>query len=219
MITHRPVGRQVIRHGKAGEARARPHSGGLGSVLVALSQQLSAVVLESQAQTKQAREGHSRVMKELEDLSLGKHVLEGMAEQARVLQERFHEREVLLPVFCSLIGIADRLRRERARLANLARRCGQDLELELGLTVRHLVSARKADLEEIETVLANFGVEVFRHPGQDFNAHVQTCVKPVPVKHGQLTGQIAERLLPGYQRGEEIIQAERVNVYVLNNGS
>ncbi len=159
----------------------------------------------------------SAVSAEIGELKTEKRVLTEMHDRCRKLTEQFHERECLYPVFRSVIAAADRCRRETTRLQRLLSGHPQDMHLDAALALRHLLEARKADLLELEALLANFGVEAFHHPGDAFDPSEQKCIKPVHIEDARLDRRIAKRLLPGYRRDSKIIRPEYVTVYILSS--
>ena len=158
-------------------------------------------------------ERHETVITELRQLRTEDRLLTDMHDQCRALQERFHEREVLMPIFRSLIGVVDRCQGGAAKMrATLEVQSG--LELDVVLAVRHVIDAREADRIELEALLATFGVEVYRHKGDRFAAGLQKCVKRVRTSRPERHEKVAARLLPGYRRDETIIRPECVGVFV-----
>ena len=153
----------------------------------------------------------------VQQLGTENRLLSDMHDQCRVLQERFHEREVLLPIFRALIGIADRSRNETAKLRATLNDQQRGLELDVVLALRHLVDAREADRIELDALLATFGVEFYRHEGDRFEASQQKCVKRVRTTTRERHERIAVRLLPGYRRDGTVIRPECVGVYVLTS--
>src|ERR1700730_670937 len=76
--------------------------------------------------------------------------------------------------------------------------------------LRHL-----ADFEDdIELLLGQHGVERFAAPGERFDPHRQTALRTVATHDSGLVGEIAERLQPGFEQGELLLQKERVAVYI-----
>ncbi len=151
---------------------------------------------------------------DLGQLGTESRVLSEMHDQCRTLQERFHEREVLLPIFRALIGIADRCRNEAAKMRATLNNQERGLELDVVLALRHLLDAREADRIELEALLATLGVEVYQHGGDLFQAGLQKCVKRIRTSRPERHERVAVRLLPGYRRDETIVRPECVGVYV-----
>ena len=69
--------------------------------------------------------------------------------------------------------------------------------------------------EDVEILLDQNGVSAFREPVETFEPRRQRTIKNVPTTDDERVGQIVERLRPGFEQGDEIIQKERVSVYVL----
>ena len=70
--------------------------------------------------------------------------------------------------------------------------------------------------DDIEILLDQNGIAAFIEPLETFQPRRQRTLKKVSTTDDKLVGQIAERLRPGFEQGTEIIQKERVNVYVLD---
>ena len=81
--------------------------------------------------------------------------------------------------------------------------------------VRQAINFRCADIVELESVLATFGVEAFQHPQDQFDPKVMKCVKRIRTSRASRHNHIADRLLPGYRRGETIVRPQCVTVFVL----
>lgn len=140
-----------------------------------------------------------------------------MQQSYQALLERFHERELLQPLFLQLISIADRCREKIGKMegylsSHTAAKDSEKYEL-----VRYLAKARRADLVEIENILANFGVSPFEHPAESFDPSVQSCVARSLAAQPERAGKIARRLRPGYRRNAQVIRPECVAVYVLDS--
>ena len=176
----------------------------------AVAEQLSALT----AQIAGLAAAQDVVLGTIKELGVQDRVLGEMHDQTRRLREGFHEREVLHPIFRSLIGIADRCRQENAKLRGAIAAHALHRDVDHALVVQHLVNARKADVIELEALLTRFGVESFESTGQQFHAQWQRCVKRIPTSRQQRVGKIAERLLKGYRRGDAVIRREHVTVYV-----
>lgn len=71
--------------------------------------------------------------------------------------------------------------------------------------------------DDVELLLNQNGVERFEITGEEFNAHRQTAFRTVPTEDRSLVGRIAERLRPGFEQGETLLQKERVAVYAAAN--
>lgn len=73
--------------------------------------------------------------------------------------------------------------------------------------------------DDLELLLGQNGVERFQAPGDVFDPRRQTAIRMVPADDPAQVGRIAERLRPGFERGEALLQKERVAVYVASNGN
>jgi len=73
--------------------------------------------------------------------------------------------------------------------------------------------------DDLELLLGQNGVERFQTPGDVFDPRRQTAIRMVPADDPSRVGQIAERLRPGFEQGEALLQKERVAVYVASNGN
>lgn len=150
----------------------------------------------------------------VDELSAAERVIAELSDRCKELSEGFHEREVLLPVFNCLIGISDRCRQQIDRLYSLVSKYTDGGNSSAAKAVTYLLEARKADLIELDCLLANFGVETFESHQETFDPSVQKCVTRTETKDTQLHNRLAARLLPGYRRADRIIRQEYVNVYV-----
>jgi molecular chaperone GrpE len=70
--------------------------------------------------------------------------------------------------------------------------------------------------EDIEIILDQNGVATFREPDNTFQPRRQRALKNVSTTDAELVGNVAERVIAGFEQGDEIIKKERVNVYVLD---
>lgn len=81
------------------------------------------------------------------------------------------------------------------------------------LTVEQLLGVIDGLRDDVTVVLAENGVETFEEPGEAFDAKRQRILRQEPATDIAQLGRIARRARPGFQRGEEVIQKERVVVY------
>ena len=153
------------------------------------------------------------ICNEMERLKNDERILNEMHKRCQELTERHYEREVLGPVFLTLIGLADRSRQQINRYRQLKKKFtkGNDIGIR---ALNNLIDARTADRVEIESLLANFGVEPYEHEDFEFDSTRQKCIARVPSNDPQNSGRIAQRQLPGYRRDSKIIRQEYVSVYV-----
>jgi len=179
----------------------------------------SAVVQEFDAIRQALREIHGR----LNALSSsGSAPLSGetgqsdLFERYRALSERFHEREVLQPVFLALIGIVDRCRDQETQLQQtLDRLIARDPNNKPAIkALRDRQALRAADRMDIDNVLGVFGVDPFQNPAPEFDPQVQSSIRRVLCRNGQVPGRLAQRLRVGYRREAWIIRREYVTVFV-----
>lgn len=73
--------------------------------------------------------------------------------------------------------------------------------------------------DDLELLLGQNGVERFQAPGDAFDPRRQTAIRMVPADDPAQVGQIAERLRPGFEQGDALLQKERIAVYVASNGN
>jgi molecular chaperone GrpE len=66
---------------------------------------------------------------------------------------------------------------------------------------------------QVEIVLDDGGVTVFREDGDRFQARRQRALRVVPTDDAALVGAIAERIRPGFEEGATLHEKERVAVY------
>jgi molecular chaperone GrpE len=67
---------------------------------------------------------------------------------------------------------------------------------------------------EVEDALYRQGVERYETPGDAFDPRRQQALKTLPAPVPELEGRVAERLRPGFSRGERVLRSERVVVFV-----
>jgi molecular chaperone GrpE len=70
--------------------------------------------------------------------------------------------------------------------------------------------------EDIEILLDQNGVISFSEQGEKFDPKRQHAVRQVKTLDNQLVGTIAERLRLGFEQGNDLIQKERVSVYIVD---
>ena len=188
---------------------AEPHRT-LEPILEGLQEQLA----ELNSHVQHVRGQQATLSREVQQLGVEQSVFNDTHEQYRQLREHLFEREILLPILLSLIGLADRCQQEITKLRTTLKILERNLNLDVVLAIRHVIGGREADLVEVETLLANHGVESFTSPSPVFDRQQQECVKPLPTKDRGRQQHIAVRVQPGYRRDGKIIRRERVNVFV-----
>jgi molecular chaperone GrpE (heat shock protein) len=72
--------------------------------------------------------------------------------------------------------------------------------------------------DDIELLLGQHGVERVEAEGEAFDPRRQTALRTVATEDLNRVGRVAERLRPGFEQGQVLLQKERVAVYVLVNG-
>lgn len=73
--------------------------------------------------------------------------------------------------------------------------------------------------DDVELLLGQHGVERFEGVGEAFDPRRQTVVRKVPTDDPNWVGLVAERVRPGFEQGETLLQRERVAVFVASNGA
>lgn len=68
--------------------------------------------------------------------------------------------------------------------------------------------------EDVEILLSQNGVAAYREPSSPFDPRRQRVLKKVSTSEESLAGTVAESLRPGFERGAEILEKERVATYV-----
>ncbi|MDO8607891.1 MAG: nucleotide exchange factor GrpE [Phaeospirillum sp.] len=66
---------------------------------------------------------------------------------------------------------------------------------------------------DIEDALADHGVTPYREPSSMFDPRRQTAIETVSTDDPDLKGAIAERVRPGFEQGDVILEKERVKVF------
>ena len=153
---------------------------------------------------------------EIKQTKIEQRVLTEMHDRCRDLGEQYYQREVLGPLFRCVIGIADRCRQQADTLKGLLKKhVARDNKTAMQ-AIQYLLDARQADYIEIESLLANYGVEPFENPDIKFDPTTQKCISRIETPEVDLVEKVSQRLLPGYRRDKKIIRKEYVKVYVLN---
>lgn len=73
--------------------------------------------------------------------------------------------------------------------------------------------------DDIELLLDQHEVKPFEVIGEELDPRRQTAVNRIPTEDTALVGRVAERLRPGFEQGETLLQKERVAVYAAANGT
>jgi molecular chaperone GrpE (heat shock protein) len=77
------------------------------------------------------------------------------------------------------------------------------------LLQRHLAGIQ----DEVEVLLENNGVTLYRETDERFNARRQSVIALEPTTQQEQDGRIASRVRPGFELGERLLRKERVCVY------
>ncbi len=120
-----------------------------------------------------------------------------------------HKSDLLLRAQQPLLRGLIRLHDDLGRLADgLAERTAEELTRER--FQGYLAGLR----DDVETLLEQHGVRPFEAAGEGFDGRRQTVARTVPAEHGARVGRVAERLRPGFELGDFLLQKERVAVFV-----
>jgi molecular chaperone GrpE (heat shock protein) len=72
--------------------------------------------------------------------------------------------------------------------------------------------------DDVEILLGQHGVNCFETAGDAFDPHRQTALRTVLTADLGQVGRVAERIRPGFAKGEMLLTKERVAVYVTDHG-
>lgn len=67
--------------------------------------------------------------------------------------------------------------------------------------------------DDLEIVLEENGVDLFRVPSERFEPRRQTAIRTLETSDPEKVGRIARRLRPGFERDGQLVQKERVEVW------
>lgn len=70
--------------------------------------------------------------------------------------------------------------------------------------------------DDVEVLLEHNGVSAYRDPGGSFEPRRQRALRQVATDDSRLAGAVAQSIRPGFQKGSEILEKERVAIYVLS---
>jgi len=159
----------------------------------------------------------SRLTKETEELKGAEQIISNLSSRYRDLTERFYEREILLPVILYLIRLADGCRQQIDKFQKICAKHAESKNESVIKTLTFLIDTRRANLVEVENVLANLAVEPYQHPDDIFEPSLQKGINHIECEEESQAHHIAHRLLPGYKRYDKVVRKEYVNIYVLKN--
>jgi molecular chaperone GrpE (heat shock protein) len=81
------------------------------------------------------------------------------------------------------------------------------------LTPKKFFSLLEGLQEDVEILLGQNGIAVYRDPPGPFNPRRQKVLTKVRTEKELLSGMVAQSLRPGFEQGEEIVEKERVAVH------
>lgn len=187
------------------DAAASPSGSSEGATLEAILESLTEVKATVASQTKTLIElGHR-------DALFGR-----LHERLAAYEQDERSRSFLEPLARKAAPIHRRLREQ----AGQARSALESLPQQLRQASPYHWAYRllEATGAELETLLADFGIETFVASGGTFDRRCQEAVERVTVKGSHKTGEIARRMAPGLRIDGRVIVAERVAVYVARSG-
>jgi molecular chaperone GrpE len=85
------------------------------------------------------------------------------------------------------------------------------------LTPEQLFQQIEGFRDDVELLLGQHGVERFEAAVEEFDPRRQTALRTVPAGDPAQVGRIAERLRPGFEQGETLLQKERVAVFAASS--
>jgi molecular chaperone GrpE (heat shock protein) len=198
------------------ESEGECASSKLDSVLANSVERLSGQLESISGDVSSCRELLLGLAREVDELKAADQIVTDLGNRCRDLSEQFHEREVLLPIIYCLIRMTDGCRQQIDKFQNLLAKHPDSRNEAATKALKFLIDARKADLVELDSTLANLGVELYEHHEEVFAPSLQKCINRIECRDKSLEGGVARRLLPGYRRHDRIVRKEYVNVYVRN---
>jgi molecular chaperone GrpE (heat shock protein) len=120
-----------------------------------------------------------------------------------------HRQDLLEKIARPLVRGLVRLHDDMGRAVDSLR--GKDPE---NLTPERFFKLIEGFAEDVEIVLSDHGVEPFEGVAQEFDPRRQTAIKKLPTTDSEVIGRVARSIRPGFERGDRIVQKERVEVYV-----
>ncbi len=172
-----------------------------------------AEVLQSLAEVKATLVSQGEMFTELghRDSLFGR-----LHERLAAYEQDERSRSFLEPLTRKAAPLHRRLREQ----AGHARRAFETLPQQLRQASPYYWAYRslEATRVELETLLADFGIETFVAGGNAFDRRCQEAVERVTAGSSHKTGEIARRIAPGLRIDGRVIVAERVAVYVAPSG-
>lgn len=77
--------------------------------------------------------------------------------------------------------------------------------------------ALKSLRAELETLLNDFGVEIFEASDGHFDRSCQTVIEKIPTSNQQRAGTVSHSVAPGFKVGDRVIVSQRVAVFTRSN--
>ena len=122
-----------------------------------------------------------------------------------------HKMDLIAKTSRPLLNGLIRLYNDTGRtVANLKKKPPENLDPEEFFKAIHAIQ------EDIEILLDQHDVTPFEVSEDVFQPKKQRKAKSIPTPQHELVGKVAERLSSGFERREEIVQKEKVSVYVLS---
>ena len=87
------------------------------------------------------------------------------------------------------------------------------------LTPERLLHQIEGFQDDVELLLGQHGVERFEAAVEELDPRRQTALRTLPASDPAQVGRIAERLRPGFEQGDVLLQKERVAVFAATSGT
>lgn len=159
------------------------------------------------------REGFAEVLREFRDKFALDRFKEDQITKLHEEVQAFRNDLVLRTVRQVLQGLI-RLHDDLGKVsASIRQRSAEEMTLERFL--QQLAGFQ----DDVELLLGQHGVERFEGSGEGFDPRRQTALRMVFTDDPAQVGRIAERLRPGFEQGESLLQKERVAVFAAANGT
>ena len=170
-------------------------------------------VFDSLAEMKTTLASHTKMLAELGQRDA---LLQQLHERLAAYEQDERSRNFLEPLARKAAPVHRRLKEQ----ASEARSALESLPQALRQASHYYWAYRslEATRAELETLLADFGIETFVAGGSAFDRRRQEAVERVTALGSNRTGGIARRIAPGLCIGARIVVAERVAVYVAQGG-
>lgn len=169
--------------------------------------------LDPETLLRRIDQGFERLSQAFEDkLAYDQHKERQIEALHSELQE--HKRGLLGKAIRPLISSLVRLHDNLGRVAIELRDRQED-------ALSHLEAAQILEefQDDVEIVLEDNGIRLFQEPTEHFEPRRQTASQTIETPDSELVGLILRRLRPGFERDEQVLQKERVAVYVAERRS